>query len=153
MVAFTIDHNILIFRDINIFYKRLRVGTFHLLVILMNREKALESIVVLALAFLIVTIWRDTSWLIYLSIGLLAISFISRRLTALIGMGWLSFANYLGVVMNYIIMFIIFYFILSPLSFFQRKFNHNRILKKVKGDSHFHQRNHLYTIKDIENPW
>ena len=119
----------------------------------MNREKALETIIVLALAFLIASLWLYTSWLMYLSIGLLTLSFISKRLTALIGKGWLSFSNYLGVVMNYIMLFIIFYFILFPLSFFQRQFNQNRILKKVKGDSHFHQRNHLFSIKDIENPW
>lgn len=153
MVALTFNYNILIFRNINIFYQWLSIGSFHLLVILMNREKDLETIIVLALAFLIVSLWLDISWLMYLSIGLLTLSFISKRLTALIGKGWLSFSNYLGVVMNYIIMFIIFYFILFPLSFFQRRFNHNQILKKVKGDSHFHQRNHLFSIKDIENPW
>jgi hypothetical protein len=119
----------------------------------MNREKALETIIVLALALLIFFLWLDISWFIYLPIGLLALSFISKSLTALIGKGWLSFSNYLGVIINYIIMSIIFYFILFPLSFFQHLFNHNRILKKGNGNSHFHQRNHLFCIKDIENPW
>jgi large-conductance mechanosensitive channel len=119
----------------------------------MNREKALETIIVLAFASLIASLWLHVGWLIYVSIGLLAISFISKRLTALIGKGWLSFSNYLGVVMNYVLMFIIFYIFLSPLSFFQRLGGKNQILKKGKEDSHFYKRNHLYTKKDIENPW
>lgn len=119
----------------------------------MSREKALETMVVLALASLIAFLWLDVSWIIYLSIGLLTISFFSKRLATMIAKGWLSFSFYLGVVMNYIIMFIIFYFFLIPLSFFQRMVGSNQILRKKKGNSHFHQRNHLYSDKDIENPW
>ncbi len=50
-------------------------------------------------------------------------------------------------------MFIIFYLFLVPLSFFQRLAGSNQILKKRDSKSHFHQRNHLFTQKDIEKPW
>ncbi|WNH13832.1 SxtJ family membrane protein [Thalassobellus suaedae] len=119
----------------------------------MNWEKSLETIIVLALASLIASFWFDISWFIYLSISFLIIALISRRLTTLIAKGWFSFSFYFGVVMNYIIMFIIFYVFLSPLSFFQRLFGRNQILKKEENNSHFIKRNHLYTDKDIKNPW
>lgn len=119
----------------------------------MNRGKALETIIVLALAFLVAFLWLDISWLIYLSMGLLAISFISKKLTTLIAKGWLSLSRYLGTVMNYIIMFITFFCFLTPLSFFQRMTGNNHILKARKGDSHFHPRNHLFSDKDIKNSW
>ena len=153
MVACAFDHHIRAFRNIDIFYKRLGVGAIHLHVILMNREKALETIIVLALASLIASLWLDVSWLIYLSIGLLAISLVSKRITSVIGKGWLSFSHYLGLVMNYIIMFIIFYFFLFPLAFFQRLAGGNQILKRKKGESHFHRRSHFFSGRDIENPW
>ena len=119
----------------------------------MNREKSLETIVVLALASIIASLWLHISWIIYVAIGLLVVSIISKKLTTFIGKVWLSFSNYLGVVMNYVLMFVIFYLFLVPLSFFQRLAGKNQILNKRNGNSHFHKRNHLYSKKDIENPW
>lgn len=119
----------------------------------MNREKGLETVIILALASLIVYLKFDATRAIYLAIGLLGISFISKKLTIIIGKIWFSFSHYLGLVMNQIIMFIIFYVVLIPLSFFQRIMGSNQILKKNKSNSYFHQRNHLFTRKDIERPW
>ncbi|PKQ45165.1 SxtJ family membrane protein [Confluentibacter flavum] len=119
----------------------------------MSREKGLETIIILALASLIVYLKFDTNWAIYLALGLLVLSFISKKITIIIAETWFSFAHYLGLVMNQIIMFIIFYMVLIPLSFFQRLMGSNQILKKNKSNSYFHKRNHLFTTKDIERPW
>lgn len=119
----------------------------------MNKEKGLETIIVLALVLLIAYLKFEVNWLIYLAASLLAISFISQKLTKFIGKIWFSFSHYLGLLMNQIIMFLIFYFILTPISFLQRLLGNNQILKKENGNSHFHKRNHLYTHDDIEKPW
>lgn len=119
----------------------------------MNWEKALETIIVLALAALIIFLVMDVNWLLYVSIALLVLSIISKKATILIGKVWLSFSYYLGVFMNSIIMFIIFFLFLVPISFFQRLFGKNQILKKETNNSHFVIRNHWYTKKDIEKPW
>ena len=119
----------------------------------MSREKALETIIVLALASLIASILLDINWLIYVTMSLLTISIISKKLMNLIAKAWLSFSNYFGIVMNYIILFIIFYLFLCPLSFFQRLFGNNDILKKRGNHSYFISRNHQYSNKDIDNPW
>ena len=153
MVACTFDHRFLDFWGVAIFCKRLSCSPFCLYFILMNREKAFETIIVLALVSIIASLWFHITWFSYVSVGLLAISFISKRLTFLICKGWLSFAHYLGVVMNYLLMFIIFYLFVTPLSFFQRLAGKNQIQRKGKESSYFNIRNHLYTKKDIENPW
>lgn len=153
MVAYASDHNFLNFRNTDIFNEWLRTGPIYIYFILMNREKVLETIIVLALATLIASLLLDIDWLIYIATGLLTISIISKWLTNMIAKAWLSFSNHFGVIMNYIIMFVIFYFFLFPLSFFQRLFNKNQIFKKQAGNSHFIQRNHLYTNRDVENPW
>ena len=119
----------------------------------MNWEKALETIIVLALASLLASFILDINWLVYLAIALLTISFISKKLTTLIGEVWFIFSEYFGIVMNQIIMFIIFYLFLCPISFFQRLFGGNQILNKSKNGSHFIKRNHLYSKNDIKNPW
>lgn len=153
MVAYASNHYFLNFRNINIFNQRLSIGAIHIYFILMNREKVLETILVLALASLVASLFLNIDWLIYVATGLLIISIISKRLTNMIAKAWLSFSYHFGIIMNYIIMFAIFYFFLFPISFFQRLFNKNEILKKGKGNSHFIHRNHLYTNKDVENPW
>lgn len=119
----------------------------------MTIEKSFETIIVLALASLIAFLTFDVNWLIYLALLLLFIAVVSKKLTFIIGEIWFSFSFYLGLVMNCIIMFFIFYLILTPLSFFQKLSGNNQLLKKGSGDSYFNKRNHLYIKKDIEKPW
>lgn len=152
-MACTLDCNICYFRNIDIFNQRFCIGAIYIHIILMNREKGLETVIILALASLIVYLKFDAIWAIYLALGLLVISFISKKITIIIAEAWFSFAHYLGLIMNQIIMFVIFYMILIPLSFFQRLMGSNQILKKNKSNSYFHKRNHLFTSKDIERPW
>lgn len=153
MVVSTLNPNLHSLWGIDIYNQWFGTGAFHLYTVLMNREKALESIIVLVLACLF-AYWRfELNWLVYLSLVLLSISFISKKLTLLIGKGWFAFSHYLGVTMNFVIMFVIFYFILTPLSFFQRLMGKNPISKSAENNSHFYKRKHLFSSKDLENPW
>jgi len=153
MVVGALNHHICGFWNIDIYNQWFCLGAIYIHIILMNREKALETIIVLALVLLIVHLQFHVSWAVYLAVGLLAIAVISKKITLFIGKLWFAFSHYLGLVMNQIIMFIIFYLFLLPLSFFQRLMGNNQILKKHKDNSYFHQRHHLFTKKDIERPW
>ena len=133
--------------------KRFSFGSIHLYLVLMTREKALETILVLTLASTIAGLWFDKELFFFIAVGLLASVLISESLGKLIASGWLLFAHYFGIVMNYVIMFLIFYLALCPLAFFQRVFGHNHILRKREGHSHYVTRNHLFNKKDIEKPW
>ncbi|APZ46666.1 hypothetical protein BW723_10355 [Polaribacter reichenbachii] len=119
----------------------------------MKKEKTFETIIVLALASLICFLLFNVKWLVYLSVVFLVIPLISLKIALIIANIWLTFSNYLGLIMNYILMFVCFYFILVPISFLQKVFGGNQILKKQKGDSYFIKRNHLFTKNDIKNPW
>ena len=119
----------------------------------MTREKGIETIIVLTLVSLIAYLKFNTFWLIYLALLFLTIGLASKKLTLAIGTFWFSFSHYFGLIMNYIIMFIIFFCILTPLSFFQRLTKSNKILQKKKNNTYFNIRNHYYTNDDIEKPW
>lgn len=119
----------------------------------MTRDKALETIIVLTLVSLIGYLRFNIKWLIYLPLILLVISILSRKVTCFIGEVWMSFSYYFGIVMNCIIMGILFYIVLTPLSFFQRLTGGNHILKKEKSNSYFHVREHYFNKNDIEKPW
>ncbi|WMI67743.1 SxtJ family membrane protein [Mangrovimonas sp. YM274] len=119
----------------------------------MTKEKGQETIIVLALVCLVAFVKFEALWLIYVALSFLVISLLSKRLTIAIGALWLSFSHYFGLIMNYFIMFFIFYCILTPISFFQKLFGHNQILKKNRRGSYFHAKNHYYSNNDIEKPW
>lgn len=119
----------------------------------MKKEKAFETIIVLALAALSCFLIYNKIWFLYLSVALLAVPIISVKVALIIAKIWFGFSNYLGLVMNYFIMFICFYLFLVPLSFMQKLFGGNQILKKQEGDSYFYKRNHLFTSEDINKPW
>lgn len=119
----------------------------------MKKEKAFQTIIILALAGLIGFLIYESTWLIYLSIALLAIPVLSVKLSLFIAKIWFGFSDYLGLIMNYIIMFICFYLFLVPLAFLQKLFGKNQILRKQEGDSYFIKRDHLFTSEDIDKPW
>lgn len=119
----------------------------------MNREKALETIIVLALALTIAFLIFNATWLLIIAIGLLIVSLLLKSVTIFIGSLWFKFSHYLGFFMNYVIMFVIFFLVLVPISFFQKLFGKNQILNNKRGNSFFVFRNHLFTKDDIQKPW
>ena len=153
MVVGPLDHHICDLWHTHFSDQQLRFGTFYLYLILMNREKAFETIIVLALASLIISLWLQVDWLLFVAMAFLVICIVSKWASMAIAKVWLGFSHYLGVVMNFVLMFIIFYFILIPLAGLQRLFGNNQIRRKTNGTTFFHSRNHRYSGKDIDNPW
>jgi L-cystine uptake protein TcyP (sodium:dicarboxylate symporter family) len=153
VVACTSYHRICTFWGANIFHYWFGTSTFYLYPVLMSEKKSLETIIVLALAASVAYVWLEIEWLIYVSMGLMAIALISKKLTEWIGIIWFSVSHYLGLVMNYVIMFIIYFLFLCPLAFLQRLMNKNQMRKDRKTDSYFQKRNHVYSEKDIDHPW
>ncbi|MUP44952.1 hypothetical protein E0K83_04240 [Gramella sp. BOM4] len=119
----------------------------------MEKTKIFETIIVLALAGLIGFLIFDLIWLVYLVVILLAIPLISVKAASYIAKFWMAFSFYLSTVMNHILLFICFYMFLVPLSFLQKLFGSNQILKKQEGDSYFQKRDHVFTSRDIDRPW
>ncbi len=118
-----------------------------------TREKALEAVVVLALASLIIAEWRDLSAWVYVSISLLVIGVISKNVTLWLGKFWFGLSHYLAVVTNFVVMLVIYHLILVPLALLQRMTGSNHLKKNETGDSYFHKRDHLYSHKDVDRPW
>lgn len=153
MVAGAFDHYIFDFWHTHFYNQQFSFGSLYLYLILMNREKAFETIIVLALASLIASLWLNVGWLVYVAITFLGIGIVSKSASMAIAKVWLGFSHYLGMVMNFVLMFIIFHLILIPLALLQRLFGGNQIRRKTNGTTYFHLRNHRYSSKDIDNPW
>ena len=120
----------------------------------MNREKHLETILVLVLALGIIY-WVYNSGYILLAAGILAfIGIFVPFLAQKIHWAWMKLSHYIGLVMGKVLLTLIYVLFLLPLAFFARLFkSKNGVLLKRKPQSYFVDRNFTYTKSSIENVW
>lgn len=120
----------------------------------MKRDKALDTLLVLALVPLLIGFWYKIEWLPLVTIVFLLVAILSQKGTIFIAKTWLSFGHYLGVIMNYILLFLVFFLVLTPLAILQRMLSKNPIKKDNSHKESFYVlQKRWIKEKDIERPW
>ena len=119
----------------------------------MTRDKALETVLVLTLALLLASLWFNLSLLVYVAVGLLFVSLLLKPFAHAVAKVWMAFANLLSLVMNHLLLFAIFFFVLTPLALLQRLFGKSKFFNSAKSDSYFHKRNHQFSASDVDHLW
>jgi hypothetical protein len=119
----------------------------------MNREKHLETILVLVLALGIVYwIYKNPYFLlaaaILAGIGLL-IPFLAEK----IHWAWMKLAHVMGYVMSKVLLTVIFIVVLLPLSIFSRMAGKNTLQLARGKKTYFKDRNYTYDKASLENVW
>ncbi|HBA61878.1 MAG TPA: hypothetical protein DCZ92_13910 [Elusimicrobia bacterium] len=89
----------------------------------MNRTETLKTLNVLAAAALAVYFLAERQWLLYTAFALLLLNLADNPPARWLAAGWMKFAEILGAVNSRIILWLIFFFILTPVAFFYRLFN------------------------------
>lgn len=122
-----------------------------------DNKKNSETILVIVVGLvLFYFLFKNKSYSHYflvtaLSIGL--IQLIVPRIGALIVKLWFKIAEVLGWINTRILLSLVFYFILFPISIMYRLSTKNSLQKKKPSGSVFIERNHLFTKEDLENTW
>ena len=151
----------------NSILKRVGGGAFYLYVVLGDamenktntkthgREKELETIIVLALAGLVLFFIFTQEIFLLISLVFLCVSLLSKKLTSKISRLWLGFSYYVGTVNSKIILTLIFYFFLTPIAFIFRLCTKNPLLLKMDKslESYYSNRNYTPNKKDFEKIW
>ncbi len=124
----------------------------------LNREKELEILLTICVGLLVVyfATKQQYRWLITLSILLGLVGIFSKFLTAKMAWAWTKLGEGMGFVMSKVILSVIFFLFLFPLSLLSKLFagkKDNMQLKKTSSDSYYTTRNHTYEAKDLQNPW
>lgn len=118
-----------------------------------QKSKTLETILVLVGAFVVCFWIWDKKIFLLTAIILIVIGVFSNYLSEKISWLWLKLAELIGAVMSKVLLSIVFFVFLFPLSVMYRLTKKNFLhLKKTKG-SYYVTRDHQYTAKDIENIW
>jgi len=108
------------------------------------------SIVVFMLILLVIT---KNQIFIYLAFGIGLISLLSKTITNYIVLGWTLILKIVGAINAHVILGLVFFVILFPISMIYRILNKDSLNLKSGKESYFSTREHRYTPKDIENPW
>lgn len=118
-----------------------------------QKEKSLETLLLLSGA-LVVAFWiTNKKIFLLLSLILVFIGISSPWLSQKISWLWLKFSEALGFVMSKVILSVVFFIFLLPLSLMQKIFKKDSLSLKRKNTSYYSERNHSYNGKDLENMW
>ena len=125
----------------------------HFILRTMTRNKVLETILVLVLALMVFYRITHNGYFFLLAIIVGAIGLFIPVLAEKIHVAWMKLAELLGAVTSKIILTIIFFIVLVPVSFLFRAFGKNGVQKKPVNNSCFKERNFTYTAESLENVW
>ena len=115
-----------------------------------TKEKKLEAIIVIAAGFLVLFYFFKVKYFWIISLAVLAAGAFSTLLTNWITWLWFKIAEVLGWVNSKIILFVVFYVFLTPISFLKKIFS----AKKIQAsDSNYKTVSKTYLAKDLENTW
>jgi len=105
------------------------------------KEETLKTIIVLIAFFIILFLFTNKSYYIYISLFLLISCLFKNPVPDFIAKIWLFFSNILGKITNFILLFLVFFLVLTPLSFIRKIFN-----KEIEG--YFFNKNNKSLFKD-----
>jgi hypothetical protein len=118
----------------------------------MGKDK-FQTILVITMGFVLIGFFTKANWPYYLSFSIGSISLISDRIALFIVNIWFGLAKILGFINSRILLTIIYYFFLVPLSLISRLSKSRTLDLKKDQMSYFITRNHQYVKSDFEKPW
>jgi len=118
-----------------------------------NEAEKLKTILVIVTGFLVLYFLSKKEWLFIVAISVALITLIIPSSQKLILWIWDKIAHVLGWINTRILLTLVFYLFLYPVSLIARIKLKNLLQLKKQGNTVFEERNHLYTKEDLENPW
>jgi len=119
----------------------------------MKKDKILEAILVISTGFLLLFLIYGKVWMIYVSFGAGVAGIFIKPLASLLAKGWYKLGDLLGFVVSKVVLAVLFFIILVPISFLYNIFNKDTLQLKRTEKSLWTNRNHNYVPNDLKNIW
>ena len=120
----------------------------------MDREKHLETILVLVLALGVIHWFNGVNGFLSAAGILGLIGLFIPYLAGKIHFLWMKLAQAIGFVMSKVLLSIVYFLVVLPLSLLSKLFGmKNGIRLKPGGESHFIVRDFIYTRESLEDTW
>lgn len=116
-------------------------------------QKVYKNILVLIVGFCLLQLLFGGK--VFISIALVALFFsaISQKAAIIIDRSWLWFGEKAGKINAAILLFIIYYLLLTPIAFLARIGKKDPLQLNAPPTTNFVFKQHKYTAKDLQNPW
>jgi len=119
----------------------------------MKKDKTLEAMLVISTGFLVLYAIYKTEWMLYVAIGAGVIGIFINPLAVLVAKGWFKLGELLGFVVSKVVLTLLFYILLVPISLLHNLFNKDILALKRQNRSMWQSRDHKYVPNDLNNSW
>lgn len=116
-------------------------------------QKTYRNILVLILGFCVLHLLFGGKVFLVVALTVLAFSSLSFKAAVFIETAWLWIGEKLGTINAAILLFLIYYLILTPIAFLSRIGSNDPLQLKPPSKSNFASKNHRYVADDLRNPW
>ncbi len=118
-----------------------------------TREKQIETCLVIVTGLLIFWLIYHVKVLVTIAVAVGIIGAFIPSLARWIHWAWYKLAEVMGFVMSKVLLSLVFFVFLFPISLIYRMFNKDTLQLKKKAGSYWTVREHSYTGKDLEQVW
>ncbi|MCK4662451.1 MAG: hypothetical protein KAT68_06280 [Bacteroidales bacterium] len=121
-----------------------------------TKKQSSDTGMAIVLIFLLIGLFTQNNIYYKIAIPILIINMIFPNVYYLFAIVWIGFSHFLGTIMSKIILTIIYFVMVIPVGLFRKLLNKDSLrlseFKKSKI-SVMITRNHVFSVKDIENPF
>lgn len=118
-----------------------------------SRKKQIETLAAISLGLFIIYFLSKAEWPLYVIPALLFTALFVTPLAGLITMIWLKITGFIGKINGYILLSVIFYLVITPVSLLRKLLRGKNFMQKNQSDSMYVDKQHTYVAKDLEHPW
>jgi hypothetical protein len=121
----------------------------------MTNEKVnkYKVVLVITVGMGLLSLLFSSKILLYIGLGAGVLSLISEKLAGGVVWVWEKIAQVLGFINTRILLSLVYFIFLLPISSLSKLFSKNGVIRKRQKETYFEQRDHLYTPEDISNAW
>jgi hypothetical protein len=119
----------------------------------MKKDNSKSTILVISMGFLILFIAFRWQWALYVSLATGLTGILSGYMSRLIDKGWMKLSGFLGKIVPSVMLGIVFYLFLFPLSLVSRLFSKDPLMLSGRHESYFVDVQKEFDRKDMEKIW
>ena len=121
----------------------------------MNRSRTnKDSILALTLLFLLLFLSLHKLIFVYLSIGIILLSFFSNAFNILLDSAWFGMGEMIGKISGPVILSLVFFILLIPLSLLLKMMGKDNLqIKTPAAKTNFEISDKTYSKSDLQNPY
>ena len=119
----------------------------------MEREKSLETSLVLTSGFILLYILTKIELFVYLAFGFGIIGIFLKPAAKVIATAWFKLADILNFFVSKLVLGTLYFVVLVPTSILSRVFKKESLKLKNSSESMWYKRDYKYAANDLENIW